>query len=117
MHLRNWPWIGDLFASIFVGTTLFAVYKVSDLGRLAPVLIGYLVPLAVYRFSCWWNGCTLEMKRALLTALVMGSIFWLAHRIGLSEQVEFAVGYAAPLSVSWWARRGERALARDSQKN
>lgn len=99
--------MGDIFASLFVGFILLEAYKLIPAGSWLPVGIGFLVPMAVYSFSCYWNRCGYDMARAIRTSLVMGGFFWIVHWLPIPVGFHRASGFVAPLIVSWWARHGQ----------
>jgi hypothetical protein len=103
------PLVGDFLASMFVGWALLLGYEhLHDITGL-PVAISYLIPLLVYCFSAIWNRCSCSKLRALITALVMGTFFVGVHHAPLPHWIMSAAGFAAPVAVSWWARKSARS--------
>ena len=103
----RWPWVGDLLASVFVGYSLLWGYAYLHASIWQPVAVGYLVPFLVYCFSTFWNARPFLKRRAVTISVIMGTIFFVVHRIPLPHLVSIGTGFAAPVIVSWWARRGK----------
>jgi len=101
-------WLGDLLASMFVGWGLIFSYRWLAAIPSAPELVGYLIPLMVYRFSTSWNRTPFVWSRAVTISLAMGSVFWAVHALAGPELLwlKRLTGFVAPLIVSCLGRQG-----------
>ena len=97
--------LGDLLASLTVGTSLYIAYRNWHGGVWLPVALGYLVPILVFCFTTAWNRLSFSASRAAGIALGMGSLFAAVHVFPVAAGGATTVGYVAPLIVAWVTRK------------
>ena len=98
------PWVGHVVASLFVGTSLYLGNVCLSCFPWAPPLVGYAVPVVVFRFSTWWNRRPFSLRAALIVSAVMGTAFYGIYRCPIPYAWRVCVGYVAPCAVSMVAR-------------